>query len=82
MLGGTTTVTAFAAQHRRHEDMPQVVAEYAALAKSGALIDYAFHIRSLLIRRQEPVHEHMPALVDAGARFDQDVHDLRPAQDR
>ncbi|MGB5557719.1 MAG: dihydropyrimidinase [Paracoccaceae bacterium] len=42
-FGGTTTVVSFAAQHpgKRIRD---VVADYAALAARGALIDYAFHI--------------------------------------
>lgn len=41
-FGGTTTVVAFAAQHVGTE-LPKVVEEYSALAKKGALIDYAFH---------------------------------------
>jgi dihydropyrimidinase len=42
-LGGTTSVIAFAAQHVGLE-LPQVIADYAALAKQGALVDYAFHL--------------------------------------
>ena len=42
-FGGTTTVISFAAQHPGHK-MRDVVADYAVLAKSGAVIDYAFHM--------------------------------------
>lgn len=42
-LGGTTTVVSFAAQHPGHR-MCKVVSDYAALARKGAMIDYAFHM--------------------------------------
>jgi dihydropyrimidinase len=42
-MGGTTTVVSFAAQHPGHR-MAQVVQDYAALARRGAMIDYAFHM--------------------------------------
>jgi dihydropyrimidinase len=42
-FGGTTTVVSFAAQHPGHR-MRQVVADYAALADKGAMIDHAFHM--------------------------------------
>ncbi len=42
-FGGTTTVVSFAAQHPGHK-IRKVVANYAALARKGALIDYAFHM--------------------------------------
>jgi dihydropyrimidinase len=42
-FGGTTTVIPFAAQHVGMA-LPQVVADYHALAKKGAVIDYAFHM--------------------------------------
>lgn len=42
-FGGTTTVVSFAAQHPGHK-MKQVVGDYAALARKGAMIDYAFHM--------------------------------------
>ena len=42
-FGGTTTVVSFAAQHPGHR-MRQVVADYAALARKGAVIDHAFHM--------------------------------------
>jgi dihydropyrimidinase len=42
-FGGTTSVVSFAAQHPGHR-MRDVVADYAGLAKKGAVIDYAFHM--------------------------------------
>ena len=42
-IGGTTTVIPFAAQHRGMS-LRAVVADYHALARRGALIDYAFHM--------------------------------------
>src|SRR6202047_4999850 len=42
-FGGTTTVIPFAAQHVGMA-MPQVGADYHALAKKGAVIDYVFHM--------------------------------------
>ncbi|MBM1311036.1 dihydropyrimidinase [Sulfitobacter mediterraneus] len=42
-FGGTTTVVSFAAQHPGQK-IKQVVAEYAALAQKGAMIDHAFHM--------------------------------------
>ena len=42
-FGGTTSVISFAAQHVGM-DARQVVTDYTALAKRGAVIDYAFHI--------------------------------------
>src|SRR5881396_4373181 len=42
-FGGTTTVIPFAAQHVGMK-LPQVVEDYHALARKGAVIDYAFHM--------------------------------------
>jgi hypothetical protein len=42
-FGGTTTVMSFAAQHRGF-DLREVMTDYAALARRGAMIDYAFHM--------------------------------------
>jgi dihydropyrimidinase len=42
-MGGTTTVVSFAAQHPGHR-IARVVEDYAALARKGSLIDYAFHM--------------------------------------
>ncbi len=62
--GGTTTVIAFAAQHIGL-NLTDVVNEYSALARSGALIDYSFH---LLIGDPTPatLSEDVPALIEAG----------------
>jgi dihydropyrimidinase len=42
-FGGTTTIIPFAAQHRGMA-IPKVVADYAALAREKAVIDYGFHL--------------------------------------
>src|SRR3979490_2728543 len=42
-FGGTTTVIPFAAQHVGMK-LPQVLRDYHALARRGAVIDYAFHM--------------------------------------
>ncbi len=42
-FGGTTSVIAFAAQHRGL-DLADVVEDYAGLARRGAIVDYAFHL--------------------------------------
>jgi dihydropyrimidinase len=42
-IGGTTTVISFAAQHVGKR-LRTVVDDYAALARRGAMIDYAFHM--------------------------------------
>jgi dihydropyrimidinase len=62
--GGTTTVLAFAAQHVGMQ-VPQVVADYAELAKRGAVIDYAFHI---IVADPTPqaLLEHLPPLIKEG----------------
>ena len=63
-LGGTTTVLAFAAQHAGMA-LPKVVADYAALAKRGAVIDYAFHL-IIADPTPETITEHLPALLRQG----------------
>lgn len=62
--GGTTTVIAFAAQHVGMS-MDTVVADYAALARKGAIVDYGFH---LIVADPTPacLNEHLPALLAAG----------------
>ncbi len=62
--GGTTSVISFAAQHVGMK-LPKVVEDYAALARQGAIIDYAFH---LIVSDPTPelVAEHLPALLKAG----------------
>jgi len=42
-FGGTTTVIPFAAQHRGKK-IPEVIADYAQLAREKAVIDYGFHL--------------------------------------
>ena len=63
-FGGTTTVIPFAAQHVGMK-LPQVVEDYHALAKKGAVIDYAFHM-IIADATKETVEEHIPALVKQG----------------
>jgi dihydropyrimidinase len=65
-FGGTTTVVAFAAQHQGME-LPRVVEDYMALARRGALVDYAFH---MIVSDPTPalLSEHLPALIAAGHR--------------
>jgi dihydropyrimidinase len=62
--GGTTTVISFAAQHVGLE-LPRVVEDYHALARRGALADYAFHM-IVADATEAAIKEHIPALVRAG----------------
>jgi dihydropyrimidinase len=63
-FGGTTSVVSFAAQHVGM-DLPKVVADYLALARKGAVIDYTLH---LIIADPTDVtlKEHIPQLVQQG----------------
>jgi dihydropyrimidinase len=63
-LGGTTSVIAFAAQHRG-DSLAKVVADYAALARKGAVIDYNFHLL-LTDPNRQVLDEELPGLVRAG----------------
>jgi dihydropyrimidinase len=63
-FGGTTTVISFAAQHVGMA-LPQVVADYHALAKKGAVIDYAFHM-IIADPTAEILQNDIPALVKQG----------------
>jgi dihydropyrimidinase len=63
-FGGTTTVISFAAQHVGMA-LPQVVADYHALAKKGAVIDYAFHM-IIADPTAEALQNDIPALVKQG----------------
>src|SRR3954467_3622501 len=63
-FGGTTSVISFAAQHVGMK-LPQVLADYHALAKKGAVIDYAFHM-IIADPTKETLEEHIPALVKQG----------------
>lgn len=65
-MGGTTTVVSFAAQHPGHR-MAQVVQDYAALARKGALIDYAFHMIVADTSNGNLEHD-IPALIAEGHR--------------
>lgn len=63
-FGGTTTVLCFAAQHRGN-DLRQVVSDYSARARRGAMIDYAFH---LIIANPDTktLETDLPALIGEG----------------
>ncbi len=63
-FGGTTTVMCFAAQHRGL-DLREVVDDYAARARRGAVIDYAFH---LIIANPDAktLEQDLPALIGEG----------------
>ena len=63
-FGGTTTVISFAAQHVGMH-LPQVVSDYHALARKGAVIDYAFHM-IIADPTAETLAHHIPALLKEG----------------
>jgi dihydropyrimidinase len=63
-FGGTTSVISFAAQHVGM-DVREVVSDYTALAKKGAMIDYAFHIIVSDVT-DKVIAEDIPALVREG----------------
>src|SRR5450631_3876042 len=63
-FGGTTTVIPFAAQHVGMA-LPQVVADYHALARKGAVIDYAFHM-IIADPTKETLEADLPALIKQG----------------
>src|ERR1700751_3208550 len=63
-FGGTTTVIPFAAQHVGMK-MPQVLEEYHALAKKGAVIDYAFHM-IIADPTKETLETDLPAFIKQG----------------
>ncbi|SNT63661.1 dihydropyrimidinase [Tardiphaga sp. OK246] len=63
-FGGTTSVISFAAQHVGM-DVREVVTDYTALAKKGAMIDYAFHIIVSDVT-DKVIAEDIPALVKEG----------------
>jgi dihydropyrimidinase len=63
-FGGTTSVISFAAQHVGM-DVQEVVTDYTALAKKGAMIDYAFHIIVSDVT-DKVIAEDIPALVRQG----------------
>ena len=63
-FGGTTTVISFAAQHVGLK-LDEVVEAYHALAKKGAVIDYAFHM-IIADPTETTLKDHVPKLVRAG----------------
>src|SRR5580700_1061971 len=63
-FGGTTTVIPFAAQHIGVR-LDEVVDAYHALAKKGAVIDYAFHM-IIADPTEAALRDHVPKLVKAG----------------
>tara|TARA_R110002049_G_scaffold160685_3_gene325668 strand:- start:2352 stop:3752 length:1401 start_codon:yes stop_codon:yes gene_type:complete len=65
-MGGTTTVVSFAAQHPGNR-IKDVVANYAALARKGSLIDYAFHM-IVAETAHGNLEEDIPAMIAQGYR--------------
>ncbi len=65
-MGGTTSVISFAAQ-ASGQTLADTVAQYAARAKRGAMIDYAFHI-TLTDTEAKGFADDLSALVAAGHR--------------
>jgi dihydropyrimidinase len=63
-FGGTTTVISFAAQHVGLR-LDEVVEAYHALARKGAVIDYAFHM-IIADPTEAALKDHIPKLVQAG----------------
>ena len=63
-FGGTTSVISFAAQHVGMK-LPQVVEDYHALARKGAVIDYAFHM-IIADPTAETLKNDLPPLMEAG----------------
>jgi dihydropyrimidinase len=63
-FGGTTTVISFAAQHVGM-NLAQVVEEYHALARKGAVIDYGFHM-IVADPTRETLENDLPALIKQG----------------
>lgn len=64
--GGTTSVISFAAQHPGHR-VRDVVADYAALARKGAIVDYAFHM-IVSDTSGDNLRLDIPTLIDQGHR--------------
>jgi dihydropyrimidinase len=64
VFGGTTTVISFAAQHIGMK-LDEVLDAYHALARKGAVIDYAFHM-IIADPTEATLKDHIPKLVKAG----------------
>jgi dihydropyrimidinase len=65
-MGGTTSVISFAAQ-ARGQSLGETVADYAARAARGAMIDYAFHI-TLTDTSVSGFDDDLARLIEAGHR--------------
>ncbi len=65
-FGGTTTVVSFAAQHPGSR-IAAVVEAYAALARKGSLIDYAFHM-IVAETAHGNLDQDIPAMIAKGHR--------------
>jgi len=63
-FGGTTSVISFAAQHVGMK-LPQVLEDYHALARKGAVTDYAFHM-IIADPSKETLERDLPALIRKG----------------
>jgi dihydropyrimidinase len=63
-FGGTTSVISFAAQHIGMH-LPQVLEDYHALARKGAVIDYTFHM-IIADPTKETLERDLPALIKQG----------------
>src|SRR6266700_8247185 len=63
-FGGTTSVISFAAQHVGMK-LPQVLEDYHALARKGAVIDYAFHM-IIADPTKETLEADLPVLIKQG----------------
>src|ERR1700727_3950660 len=63
-FGGTTTVIPFAAQHVGMK-LSQVLEDYHALARKGAVIDYAFHM-IIADPTKETLESDLPQLIRQG----------------
>src|SRR6201987_1205941 len=63
-FGGTTSVISFAAQHVGMK-LPQVLEDYHALARKGAVIDYAFHM-IIADPTRATLERDLPALIQKG----------------
>src|SRR6202045_1734036 len=63
-FGGTTTVIPFAAQHVGMK-LPKVLEDYHALARKGAVIDYAFHM-IIADPTKETLERDLPDLIKKG----------------
>lgn len=63
-FGGTTSVISFAAQHVGMQ-LAQVLEDYHALARRGAVIDYAFHM-IIADPTKDTLERDLPALIREG----------------